>query len=212
MVRKYTDKSSIDNIIFLRKHGYSLPEISQKTNIPKTTVYRFIKDVKILPEYLVTWAAKRGGSKRRKKLKVEQANFDGKQLVGRLTDKEKLLLFSALYWGEGSKKDFSLSNTDPELIRVFIGILREVFKISNDKLRVSIRIYEDLNRNKCISYWSKILDIPEKEFGNVNVLNGRKKGKLKFGMCRIRLSKGGDLLKRINGINLAVKSYFAPIA
>lgn len=197
-------KESIEKIKFLRSQGQSVPEISSSLNIPKTTVFYHSQGVQILPEFISSWAGKRGGS-RKKKLQLEAAAFgEGKKLVGNLSQKEKLLFLSALYWAEGSKKDFGLSNTDPELIKVYVDGLRQVLGVQDHQLRVSVRIYEDLNREKCLSFWSGIVGIPAENFVNVNVLSGKKKGKLEYGMCRIRVTKGGDLLKKVIGINKAV--------
>ena len=197
------DNDKVLKIKNLRSLGYSLPEISRELEVPKTTVFRYIKDVQILPEFIKLWEAKRAGSRYRKILKEKQAFLDGRKVVKNLSSKEKMLFACALYWGEGSKKDFGLSNTDPELIKSFINILRNVFNIQNDRLRISIRIYEDLDRDRCLNFWSRIVDIEKEKFINVDVLHGKKKGKLEYGMCRVRVLKGGDLLKQIKGINKA---------
>lgn len=212
MGKPVTSNEKIKRIQSLREHGYSLPEISKITRVSKTTVYRYIKDVQILPDYYSEWLGKRGGSRKRKNLKEKLALEKGKKLVGNLTGKEKVILLSALYWGEGSKKDFGLSNTDADLIRVFIRGLKEVFKINENRIRVSVRIYEDLDKDKSLAYWSKITGIPKEKFINVDVLTGKKKGKLEYGMCRVRVLKGGDLLKKINGIKKAIIESIAPIA
>lgn len=206
------DKGQIQEIIKLRSHGYSLPEISNITGISKSTTFKYIRGIQILPDYISKWSEKRGGSKKRKLLKEQEAFKDGKRLVGKLSRKELYILLTALYWSEGNKKDFSLTNTDPYLIRVFIEGLREIFNVSNDKIRVSIRIYEDLDRENCIDYWSKVVGISRDGIASVNVLSGNKKGKLEYGMCRIRVLKGGDLLKKINGMKKAVINLYAPIA
>lgn len=209
MGKKQLAKNSIEKVKSLRSQGYSLPEISALTQVPKTTVYRYIKGVTVLPEFLVMWGGKRGGSKKRKVKKEMEALKKGQALVQTLSKKEKMLYTAALYWAEGSKKDFGLSNTDPELIKVYITILRDVFGISNDRLRVSLRLYEDLDKETCLSFWEKIVGIPKEKFVNVNVLVGKKAGKLKHGMCRIRVAKGGDILKQIMGINKAVSLYLS---
>ncbi len=201
---KITSKKLVGKIKFLRTQGYSLPEISRETGVPKTTVFRYIQDVPIFPEYLATLKAKRGGSRNRKEIKEKAAFEEAKKVLGILTEKDILLFLSALYWGEGAKKDFQLSNTDPELIKVFVNGLNQVLKIDKERLSVSIRIYEDLDREKCLNFWSKVVGIPRERFGAVDVLNGKKKGKLSFGMCRVRVRKGGDLLKKIVGINKMV--------
>ena len=212
MKRRRLTSSEIQKIKDLRSNGHSLPEIGKALSIPKTTVFRYVKDVKILPEFLTEWSIKRGGSRKRKLLKETKAFEEGKTLVGSLSVKEKLLFLSALYWAEGSKKDFGLSNTDPMLIKIFVTGLREVFGITDDQLRISIRLYEDLDKDKSLSFWSQIVNIPKEEFIGVNVLVGKKKGKLEHGMCRVRVLKGGDILKKVNGINKAVIEASVPIA
>ncbi|MBU6431339.1 hypothetical protein KGQ29_03120 [Patescibacteria group bacterium] len=102
---------------------------------------------------------------------------------------------SALYWSEGNKKDFNLINSDPDLIKVFVKGLRGLFGVSPDRFRISIRIYEDLDKVKCLNFWSRITKVPVQKFVSVNVLKGKKKGKLDNGMCRVRVEKAGSLLK-----------------
>lgn len=191
-------------IIQLRQQGYSIPEISNLVPVSKTTILRYVHGVEILPEYLKNWAGKRGGSKKKKLIKLEKAFEDGKKIVGEMSKKEKLLFLSALYWAEGSKKDFSLSNTDPGLIKVFISGIRDCLGIDDSRIRISIRLYEDLDPEICLTFWSSITEIPKDDFVNIDVLVGKKKGKLKYGMCRVRVLKGGDILKKIMGINKAI--------
>ncbi len=201
----------VDQIKNLRSKGHSIAEISTILNLPKTTVYRYSAAVEILPEYLNVWKSKQGGSQKRMLEELEHAYLQGKNFVGVMSKKEKLLFLSALYWAEGNKKDFSLTNSDPNLISVFVNILKEEFNISNADLKISIRIYEDLNKETCLSFWSKIVGIPTDKFVSVNVLSGKKVGKLKYGMCRIRIVKGGRSLKKIQGINKAIAECFSII-
>lgn len=197
-------KEVIEKIKVLRSKGYSIPEISKELNITKTTVFRHVQGVEILPEFIGTWFGKRGGSKKRKLQKEKKALEEATQLIDSLSFKEKILIVSALYWAEGSKKDFGLSNTDPVLIKVFMELLKDVFDVKEQEFRISVRIYEDLDRDNCLRFWSGITGIPVKEFVSVNVLQGKKRGKLLYGMCRIRVVKGGDLLKKIVAINKVV--------
>lgn len=203
MANKKTQEEIIRKIRYLRRKGSSLPEISATLGVPKTTVFRYTKDVEILPQFRDILRSKRGGSKKRKQIKELQALEEAKQFM-HLSDREKLLLISALYWGEGTKKDFGLSNTDPNLIKIFVSGLRQVLGVTDDRLGISVRIYEDLDKDKCLTFWSAIVGIPKDRFVGVNILIGKKKGKLPYGMCRVRVKKGGDLLKKLAGINKIV--------
>ena len=202
----------IQEIKSLRSRGYSIIEIGDKLKRSNTTIFRYIQGVKILPEFFKNWAGKRGGSKKRKTIKEIRSLEEAKKLIKVLSYKEKLILLSALYWGEGSKKDFGLSNTDPNLIRTFVNCLKDVFKIEDTRLRISIRIYQDLDREKCLEFWSKVTGVRKDNFVSINVLEGKKKGKLEYGMCRVRVLKGGDLLKKIVSINKVVANLIVPIA
>ena len=71
---------------------------------------------------------------------------------------------------------------------------------------------EDLDKDKSLSFWSQVVNIPKDKFIGVNVLVGKKKGKLEHGMCRVRVLKGGDILKKVKGINNAFVEAFVPIA
>lgn len=201
-----------NQIRLLRQKGHSLPEISRALGVSRTSVLRHIKGVEILPEHLSEWAGKRGGSRRIRLRKEALAFNEGKELVGKLSLKEKLLIVSALYWAEGTKGDFSLSNTDPKLIKVFVECMRELFHLKNDQIFINVRIYEDLDKDKCLSYWSSVVRVPKEHLRGVNVLAGKKRGKLEYGMCRVRIAKGGDILKKIKGIYAAVFNQFVPIA
>jgi hypothetical protein len=202
--------NEIREIKTLRSHGYSIIEIGKKLNRPKTTIFRHVQDIEVLPEYLRNWAGKRGGSKKRKALKEAESLKEARKLIKELSYKEKFILLSALYWGEGSKKSFGLSNTDPNLIKVFLKCLKDLFEVNTEKLRVSIRIYEDLNRQKCLDFWSKVTGVQRDNFVSVNILKGKKRGKLEYGMCRIRVTKGGDFLKKIIGLNKVIVDLLSP--
>ena len=209
---KLIPKETILKIKNLRSKGYSLPEIQREVGVGAGSVFRHIHGVKILPEYVQQWHMKRGGSFKRMKMREKQAVEKANDSIPSVSTKEKLIFLTALYWGEGSKGDLNLMNSDPELVRVFVQGLKEVFQVPGDHLRVSIRIYEDLDRQKCLQYWSNITGIPAEEFVSVDVIEGRKKGKLPYGMCRIRVLKGCDLLKYMKALRVRISSLFALVA
>ncbi|MDO8514904.1 MAG: hypothetical protein Q7S14_00230 [bacterium] len=202
----------IQKIKGLRENGFSLPEISNELKIPKTTVFHHARKFQVKPEFLELWKRKQGGSFQRMLIKQEAAYKEGQDFAKKLTDREKLILLAALYWGEGSKKDFGLSNTDPKLIKLFVNLLRGVLNIGDDRLRCGIRIYEDIDKNKSLEFWSHLTGIPKINFTGIQVLEGKKIGKLEFGMCRIRVLKGEKELKKLKGLYNAIGDLYAPIA
>lgn len=211
MGKKRLDKRIVKQIINLRRSGHSLPEISQVLSTPRTTIFRYIQGVEIAPEYISQWAGKRGGSRKRKLKQEKEAFEEGVRLIQTLSPKEKLLFTCALYWAEGNKKELVFTNSDPDLIRVFISGLRELFGITEDRVRVSVRVYSDLDIEKSLLFWSNIVGVPKEKFLTTIVLEGKKNGKLQYGMCRIRILKGASLLKKIHGINRAFMQAFSKL-
>lgn len=198
----------IKRVQSLRRKGWSFNEIKKETSLCSGSVYRYASKIKISPKYEIIWKSKQGGSILRKEKAEIKAAEKASKIIDSLSEKEKLIFLSALYWGEGGKKDFNLTNTDPELMKVFVKGLKEVFGLRTNEFRVSIRTYQDLDRNKCLDFWSKITGVSKEKFVNVNVLEGKKKGKLMYGMCRLRIRKGGDMLKYLTALRKEVTRLF----
>lgn len=194
-----TKQSEINQIIQLRKRGHSLSEIRKITKKSNSLVSKYIQGVAILPRYYHAWKIKQGGSKTRANIEWEKSKIIAEKIVGSLNRKEKLLIAACLYWGEGTKTELNLSNTDPNLIRIFIRCLEEI-GVTKDKLRITIRIYDDLNKDKAMEFWAGVIGIQKNQILNVNVLKGKKDGKLQYGMCRIRVTKGAPYFKIIKSI------------
>ena len=201
----------IKQIIHLRERGHSIPEITAACKISKSTAARYVKNISILPQYQGRWRARRNASKIISERHWQEARARARKAVRSITEKDLILTGAALYWAEGSKKDFSLSNTDPVLIRIFLFILRNAFKVKDKDLKISLRIYEDLDQPECLKFWSAITGIKLGRSTSINILQGRKRGKLKYGMCRIRVRRGGLLLKEIFSIINQVDSLTASV-
>jgi hypothetical protein len=197
-------KNTIEEIIYNRKKGFSVPELSRMFGVSKSTVLRHVKGIDILPEYKQRWLDRRNASQIISERQQVLAKNKAKWLMGELNDQSLALIAAALYWAEGAKKDFSLTNSDPEMIRVFVIILKKIFKIKSEEIKISIRLYDDLIIEDAINFWSGIVGVDLHNNVSINILNGKKKGKLKFGMCRVRVKKAGLLFKTIFAINKRV--------
>lgn len=197
-------KNTIEQLTENRKRGLSVPELSKMFEVSKSTVLRYVKGIEILSEYRQRWLDRRNASQIISERQQVLAKNKASWLMGKLNDQSLVLIASALYWAEGAKKDFSLTNSDPEMIRVFVLILKKIFNIKNEEIKISIRLYEDLNREEAINFWSGVVGINLHNNVSINILSGKKKGKLKYGMCRVRVKKAGLLLKTIFAINKRV--------
>jgi len=107
-----------------------------------------------------------------------------------------------IYWGEGTKSGNSvtLSNSDPDMIKIFLKFLRGVCGISNKRLRVVLHYYQYQKEDELIKYWAKATKIPVVQFCKSflhNKVGGSYKRVSKFGTISLRYADT-QLLKIIN--------------
>lgn len=198
-------------MIKLRETGHSLPEIKRLTKRGYGSIYSHIKNVSILPEHKSSWEIKRGGNQRRSKERWEQARQAAlKNFPDRLSPQEYLTIAACLYWGEGSKQEFGLINSDPLMIKTMVRCLQEL-SIPKSRLRIGVRIYEDIDRNQAVAFWAKIINVPREQITSINILRGKKSGKLKHGMCRLRIIKGQDVFKLLQCTIKEITLRIAPL-
>ncbi len=198
---------TIRKIKKLRETGHSLPEIKKLTGKANATIFKYTRKVEILHQYKEIWKIKRGGSKYRAYKKWQEARISAQALITPLNKKDKLLILSCLYWGEGSKRELNLINSDPALIKVFIVCLKEI-GVTTDMLQITLRIFEDMDKVKVVNFWANFLSISKSQISNVNILKGKKAGKLKHGICRIRVRKSAPFFKLIMSMIDLIKFNF----
>ena len=202
---KPVTKKEVETFVRLRQTGHSLPEIKKATGRGSATVFKYIQNVKVLEEYKQILRTKQGGSKARAEKGWKESSQRATRLLGTLTERDKLIILATLYWGEGTKRELNIINSDPELLRVFIECLL-LIGVTRDMLRVTLRIFEDGSQKEAKRYWSQALKIPENSILGVNILEGKKLGKLKYGMCRVRVTKGAPHFKLIMSMIELLKS------
>ena|SRR5579872_5406299 len=112
---------------------------------------------------------------------------------------KRSLISLIIWWCEGTKarKDkrwknalncpIEVTNTNPDIIRLFIDFLREDLHVSNSDLRAQVQIHEGDNQTIIEEYWSKISGIPTSQFNKTIVRKaGKKIGKTK-GTFKVRM-------------------------
>lgn len=113
-------------------------------------------------------------------------------------EKEKLKLAALmLYWAEGRKGTgrIDISNSDPNVILVFLRFLREICGVEERKLAVSLQMFTDQDQSQLMNFWAKITNIPLKQFHRPYVRTARK------GSYTYR-SKYGTVLVGLDNIKL----------
>lgn len=108
----------------------------------------------------------------------------------KLKDDPLFLAGIMLYWGEGEKQQKSsqvrLSNSEPEMLKIFYLFLIKVIKIHPDKIFSWLLLYPDLIDSVQKNFWSKTTNIPLDNFKKSIYIKGRHPTKrLSYGVCTV---------------------------
>ncbi|HVM77032.1 MAG TPA: hypothetical protein VMU07_02690, partial [Candidatus Paceibacterota bacterium] len=163
-----------ERAIELRKEGNTYKDIRTSLNVPvsKSTLSTWFSDVLFSIEEKEKIAARcieriRLGNKKAletKKIardKYLQEIRKGLVPLGEYLNNsgvQKIVLI-ALYWCEGAKRragSLSFGNSDPELIRLFLKLMRSCYPIEEGKFRCTVLCRADQNTEELKLYWSKI--------------------------------------------------------
>ncbi len=201
-------KEDILKIKHLRQTGHSLPEIMREVGRGSSTVHYHAKKIEILPDYISAYSLKQGGSRKRSRESWSKARMDAGLFIGPdISIRDKIFLLIGLYWGEGNKRELNLINSDPGIIKSFIGCLN-LIGIDTDSIKIGLRVHKDINIQNAVTFWSNLLEIYPNKIRGIEVIEGKKKGKLKYGMCRVRVAKSSRYFKLLMSLIEQVKIQF----
>ena len=145
----------------------------------------------------------------------------GGKLIKDISKRDLLIIGTALYWAEGYKRPVvirgktrtshrvSLTNSDPDLICIFLKFLREVCKVPNEKITIWIRYFEHQDPTYLLNFWQKKCNIPYSNFRNtlqtVSISSQRKKSynSLSFGVAQISVNNTNlyhEIMGMISGV------------
>lgn len=168
-----------EKAIQLRKQGRTYSEIRKSLNVPKSTLSEWLSNYPLSKKQLLILQNRIRNNKsiavekvtaikhrKRKERLIKVYNKERKKLLP-LNKRELLLCGLFLYWGEGNKhleRAISLNNTDPDVVKFYHIWLTEALQIPKQKIKVALQLYRDMDVNKTINYWSRLLDIPVDQF------------------------------------------------
>ena len=134
--------------------------------------------------------ARQENNRRRRKRYLDEAQSEFLKLM-----KSSLFVIGlGVYWGEGDKSDngrVAVINTDPDLLYITAKFFRKCLMVSNKSLRVGLFLYNDVDRDTTVSFWSRKLNIPYNQFIKIQTLKSRSrltKRKSKYGICSLYFS------------------------
>ena len=172
----------------LRLSGKSYSEISKFLGVPKGTLSYWFSGLQLSDKAkerirkrvaagtLHGLVSRNKNQTHRAIQRARNARKNARGMIRNITRDDLRLIGSALYWAEGYKRihirggrevtyhAVSLTNSDGDLIKIFLRFLREVCEVPNERIYVSVRIYEHMNEQKVLMFWQKITGLPMKNF------------------------------------------------
>jgi Helix-turn-helix domain len=152
----------------LRASGLPMAEIAARLGVSRSSVSLWVRDVPFEPRPRPTRGRRHAPNalQRRRQAEIDRLLAEGRDRVGRLSEREFLVAGVALYAGEGSKGDGRLrfANSDPRMIVFFCSWLRRFFEINESRLRVHLYLHQGLDLAASIAYWSALTGIPPTQF------------------------------------------------
>ena len=150
----------------LRSEGCSVREIANKVGVAKGTVSVWVRDIKLTKEQVDTLSHRNpvfqgqcaGASANKEKWAEKRKAWreEGRQEA----DTSNWLHVSGcmLYWAEGWRRNnratVAFSNSDVDMLRLFVRFLREFYEVHSDEISIAINCYTDVNSSEeCESYW-----------------------------------------------------------
>jgi transcriptional regulator with XRE-family HTH domain len=200
-----------DNIIeklrTLRLAGKSIKEIVKELNLGTGTVSKYCKGLTLNKEAKIILEAKKYPAKRISLEEKVRAEFHAKKIIKDIDPRDIFLIFTALYWGEGTKSELNIINGDPNLVLFFVkGLLS--LGIEKERIKISIRYYSTQNKNELTSFWLCLLALDKSNVvGFERVESTSHTNKLMHGMCRVRVKKSSYYHKLVTS---AIKILSSP--
>ena len=147
----------------LRADGWTMPEIAEKLGVSRSSVSLWTRDVPYLPRrHRANNYERRGPNvlQRRKQDEIDRLLAEGRERIGRLSEREFLIAGTALYAGEGFKvRPLGMANTDPAILVFFVRWLRHFFDVDESRLKMTLYLHVGLDIDVATEYWSRLVDI-----------------------------------------------------
>ncbi len=165
-------------IIKLRKQGKTYSEIqgSFKKAVPKSAISHWCKNIRlskkqkerigkiILDNVKISQKAAVAANRLKREKYLNGLEKRNLYLLKKLNKDTQKIALAMLYLGEGAKwenhRALLLGSSSPDIIKLYLKLLRNCYQIDNDKLRCRISYRADQDINELQRFWSKLTGIP----------------------------------------------------
>lgn len=216
----------------LRGEGLSIISIAQELKVSKSTASIWCRDISLTKRQLDQLAQNkfRGGyigslkgaqANREKKEKlIEFYKNEAKKEIGKLSNRDVLLIGISLYWAEGSKENkFVFTNSDPQMILLMKKWLMKIGGTQKDEFipRIYINEIHESRLDQVLKFWTDLLDLPVEQFRKTAITKHEQKKiydnyNSYYGILALKVRNSTSLKYRISGLIEAIISDEADVA
>jgi len=161
----------------LRVKGYSVKELHKMLGVSKSTISLWVQNVELSEKakarlqrnYTNGQLASQKTIKEKTRQKNIQADNFAKEILLKIdfNKTNQAVLCAMIYFCEGNKSLKSLvtfTNSDADLVRTFLYLLRNSFDLDEKKFRVLMHLHKYHNEKTQKDFWSSITGIPQEQF------------------------------------------------
>jgi len=199
----------------LRKSGQSIKKIAKILDVSQSSVSLWVRDIQLTKEQIENL-------KLRHRTKTRKGGYFGKQekysekfrrkrrkwqTDGRALAKisESFRVGCILYWAEGTKesnKGVTFCNSDIDMMILFMKFLREHFEFEEKRFALSINAYTNngVSEQEIVEFWLNALSLTKENLRKCYFKSSEFQGKLKYGICTVRLHSVEIKQKIMGGI------------
>jgi hypothetical protein len=208
-----------EKAIELRLQGRSYKEIRSLVGGSSSSMSLWLRDVPIPPEHQhrirkrSAEARKKTGAALHRRRLEKQARIrrEAATEMGVVTQRDLFIAGVAIYAAEGSKQkpwqtgsNTVLINSDPRMILLFLRWLA-LLGIDRPSLTFRVAIHESADHSAAVSYWARLVGVPEDRFLRTTLKRGNPKtrrrntGPRYRGCLVVGVKRSTDLTRRIDG-------------
>ncbi|MFG2285984.1 hypothetical protein ACGFOU_07950 [Streptomyces sp. NPDC048595] len=209
----------------LRERGMTYDEIRAELGASKSSISAWVRD---LPKPKPRWTM----TPQMRRLERAQTTFraerdeerqrltrEASQQISDISDRELLLIGTALYWAEGSKdkayarrESLTFINSDPRMIQAYVRWL-ELLGVERHRMRCSLHIHDSADLAEATQFWSGITGVPAEDFLKPNIrrdnpgTNRLNRGPSYRGCLRIYVKNSARLYRQVEGWWLGISDW-----
>ena len=192
----------------LRKEdGLSVGEIARRIGISRASASHWLRDVELTDAQKQrlferghgATSGQLNGSKRNKEKALicrEKSQNTGREMARQGTD-FGYKVFCSLYWAEGNKSrcTVGMSNTDVDMLRIYVEGLKRYFRCKDEEFSVSVMAHlgNGFTENQIRDYWLRAIGLPNKCFKRFTLkskyypVQNKKHKRHVYGCCSVRV-------------------------